>query len=471
MQIKNDNVSDPAPSSFYFTVTLSAPSAGAALGTPTTVKNFIVDAASFNRPPGSGDTAFNPGAGMNADVFALALQSSGQIIAGGSFSIVDGVPENHLARLNTDGSLDRSGFLYGLSGASDTVYALVDQSDDQILVGGTFTNLNGTILNHIARLNGLDGSLDSSFNPGAGADNTIYSIAETFIGGSRKIYVGGAFSLMNGSTIPFVARLNNDGTVDTGFAPGSGPISTVYAVAAYPTNSVFAGKVLIGGAFSNVNNVAVGHIARLNMDGSLDASFNINVATGSGDTIRTLAIQNDGRVVVGGDFTNFNGVAVSHLARLNSDGTLDATFTSNIGAGANASVSALAIQADNRIVVAGQFTQANGVTRNRITRLLPNGAVDPTINFGDGADGAVNAVVIQPADQMLVIGGSFTQYNDAPANHIARIYGGSVTGSGLFQFTSAGYSVDENGLQAIIGVRRVGGTGGPNPDGSGSVSR
>jgi len=467
--ILNDLVDNPPPSDFYFTVALSTPSAGASLGAPILVKNYIVDANTFNRPPGSGDTTFNPGAGMNADVFALALQSSGKIVAGGSFTVVDGVPENHLARLNTDGSLDRSGFLYGLSGASDTVYALVNQTDDQILVGGTFTNLNGTTLNHIARLN-LDGSLDSSFNPGAGVDNTIYSIAETFIAGVRKIYVGGAFGLVGGQSIPFVARLNNDGTVDNQFATGSGPISTVYAVAAYPTNSVFAGKVLIGGAFTNVNNTAVGRIARLNANGSLDATFNANVAVGAGDTIRALAIQNDGSVVVGGDFTNFNGVAVSHLARLNSDGTLDSSFTSAIGAGANASVSALAIQTDNRIVVAGQFTQANGVTRNRVTRLLPSGAVDPTINFGDGADGAVNAVAVQPADQMIVIGGSFTQYNDVPANHIARIYGGSVTGSGLFEFTSAGYSIDENSLQAIIGVRRVGGTSGGNPDGSGNVS-
>jgi uncharacterized delta-60 repeat protein len=329
--------------------------------------------------------------------------------------------------------------------------------------------MNGTILNHIARLN-TDGNLDSSFNPGAGADNTVYSIAEDFIGGSRKIYAGGAFGLMGGSGKPFIARLNNNGTVDGSFNPGAGPNATVYAVAVYPTNSVFAGKVLIGGAFTNVSNIAAGHIARLNVDGSLDTTFTANVAVGAGDTVRAIAVQADGSIVVGGDFTTFNGSPLNHIARLNSDGTLDAGFVLQVGAGASGSVSALAIQGDARIVVAGQFTSANGVTRNHITRLLPSGAVDPTINFGDGADGAVNAVAIQPGDQMLVIGGSFTHYNDLPANHIARIYGGSVTGSGLFQFTSPTYAVDENGLQAVIGVRRVGGTSGTNVSGSGSVS-
>ena len=125
---------------------------------------------------------------------------------------------------------------------------------------------------------------------------------------------------------------------------------------------------------------------------------------------------------------------MNRIARLNTDGSLDATFTNNVGAGVNSTVQAIAVQADNRIVVAGQFTQANGVTRNRITRLLPTGAVDTTINFGDGANGTIDAVVIQPTDQMLVIGGGFTQYDDQPYAHIARIYGGSVTGSGVLQF-------------------------------------
>jgi len=466
--ITNDGVVDPPPGAFYFTVSLSNPSAGASLGSPATANVSIVD-ASYNRPPGSPDTTFNTGTGMDGDVFALALQSTGQILAGGDFTAVNGVPENDVARLNSNGSLDRSGFLYGLSGASGPVYALVDQTDDQILVGGAFTNFNGTILNRIARLN-TDGSLDSSFNPGAGADNSVYSLAETFIGGVRKIYTAGAFGSMNGNATPYVARLNDDGTVDAAFATGIGPNAAVYAVAAYPTNSPLAGKVLIGGAFTGVNNVSVGHIARLNADGSVDASFDSNLSVGAGDNVRAVAIQSDGRVLIGGDFTNVNGVALNHIARLNLDGSLDTFFAATNGVGANATVSAIAVQADNRIVVVGQFTQANGVTRNRITRLLPTGAMDPSINFGDGANGAVNAVVIQPADQMLVIGGTFTQYEDQPVGHVVRIYGGSVTGSGAFTFTSPAYQVDENGVQALIGIQRVGGTSGPNANGSGSVS-
>ena len=466
VRILDDGRTNPPPGSFWFAMQLTTSTLGAAIGAPAVAAVHIVDAETFNRPPGSADTTFNPGSGMNADVFALALQSNGQILAGGNFTTVNGVPENYVARLNPDGSLDRSGFLFGLSGASGAVYAVLDQTDDQVVIAGAFTNINGTVLNRIARLNS-DGSQDTSFNPGSGADNTVFALAETFIGGARKIYAGGAFSLMNGVSSPDLVRLNNDGTVDTAFSTGTGPNGPVYAVAVYPTNSPYAGKVIVGGAFTNINNFAVGGIARLNGDGTIDTNFDLNLNVGN--TVRAVAIQADGRIVFGGDFTNVNGVALNYLARLNPDGTLDSGFTTGLGAGANATVSAIALQADNRIVVAGQFTQASGVTRNRITRLMPDGTVDPTINFGDGANGAVNAVVIQPADQMLVIGGSFTTYNDQTADRIARIYGGSITGSGSFQFTQAGYQVNENGIQALIGIRRVGGTSGTNADGSGDV--
>jgi len=459
--IVNDNVPDPA--NFSFTVTLSSPSHGV-LGSPSSATVNILDVQTYNRPPGSPDGTFN--FGMNGDVLALALQTNGQILAGGNFTAVNGASENYIARLNSDGSLDNTGFLNGLAGADGTVQAVVCQTDGRVIIGGSFTSVDGIFRNYIARLM-TDGSLDTTFNPGPGASGPVYSLAETFTNGLRGIYVGGAFSTISGDYSPNFARLNNNGTLDTTFAIGSGPSAPVYAIAVYPTNSTLAGSVLIGGAFTNVNGFALNHIARLNVNGSVDTNFDLNM--GANDAIRAIVIQNDGRILIGGDFTsiftnNVNGVALNHIARLNNDGTLDTNFTANvtnnIDGGVNGSVQAIAVQADNQIVLAGQFTHANGVTRNHITRLMTNGVVDPTINFGDGANGAIDALVIQPADQMLVIGGGFTQYDDQPASHIARIYGGSVTGGGLLQFTSAAYQVDEKGAQALITIERTGGTSG-----------
>lgn len=459
--IRDDGVIDPAD--FYFNVALSNPT-GVSLGSWTNAQVHIVDAQTYNQPPGSPDPGFNPGE-INGDVLALALQSDGKILAAGNFTQVGNVLRNHIARLNTDGSLD-TGFLNNLSGALGPVNAVVSQTDGRILIGGAFNSVNGVHLNFVARLM-TDGTIDTSFNPGAGADSAVYALAETFIGGARKIYVGGAFGSLNSVSSPGVIRLSNDGTVDTGFNAGSGADGAVYAIATYPTNSIYAGKVLIGGAFKHYNGVSLNGIARLNADGSVDVGFSAGATTNS--VVNAISIQPDGRVLVGGSFTNFNGAPVNRIVRLNGDGSTDTNFVANVGAGANSTVEAIHLQPDNRIVLVGQFTSFNGLTRNHITRLLSNGKTDPTINFGTGANGDVDSVVLQPADNMLVIGGAFSQYDDQPHSHIARIYGGSATGSGAFTFTAADFYANENGIVAPITILRTGGTSGTNADGSGDV--
>ena len=426
--IIDDGVQDPA--NFYFNVILTN-AVNAALASPSNAVVKILDAETYNWPPGLLDGTFTPG--MNGDVLALALQTNRQILVGGNFTFVNGTPDNGIARLNADGTLDSAGFLNGYSGANGAVQAVVCQTDGRVVIGGAFNSVDDIARNHIARLM-TDGSLDTSFNPGPGADGPVYALAETFVNGVREIYVGGSFTSISGGSSPNFARLTgqniggiNGGALDASFDTGSGPNDTVFALAVYPTNSLFAGKVLIGGAFTNVNGFALNHIARLNVDGSVDTNFDLNL--GASDVVRAVVIQIDGRILIGGDFTDVNGVILNHIARLNTDGTLDATFTSNVVAGVNGTVQAIAVQADNRIVLAGQFTQGNGVTRNRITRLMPNGAVDTTINFGAGANDTVDAVVVQPADGMIVLGGAFTQFNNQPHDHLVRLYGGSMVGS------------------------------------------
>ena len=422
VQILDDGKQDPT-NGFYFNVSLFNPT-NAVLGSPTNALVNIVDAESINRPPGSPGTGTNSISGVNGNVYALALQTNGQILVGGNFTAVANVPENYIARLNPDGTLDAT-FLNGLSGADGQVFALATQSNGRILMGGAFTSVNGVYRNYISRLM-TDGTLDTSFNPGAGADGEVDALAETFINGTREIYVGGAFTNINSAASPAIARLNDNGAVDASFATGSGADGAVYAVAAYPTNSVYAGKVLIGGAFTHYNGTNLNYLARLNADGSVDSTFNPGSAANG--AVNSIAIQLDGRVLVGGGFIQFNGMALNHIVRLNTDGTLDTNFVANVGAGANNTVEGIAVQADNRIVLVGLFSQFNNLTCNRIVRLLPNGVVDASINFGDGANSDVDALVIQPWDGMIIIGGAFTQFNDHPYNHLVRLYGGSKIG-------------------------------------------
>jgi uncharacterized delta-60 repeat protein len=461
-------------SNFFFNVMLYNPNpTNLALGSLTNAVVNILAANGWNQPPGTADSGFNPATTMNGSVFALALQSAGQVMVGGNFTVVGTTPEGYLARLNTDSSLDTT-FLNGMAGANGPVLAVVSQTTgndgelDRVLVGGSFTAVNNISRRSIARLM-TDGSVDTSFNPGAGADNTVNALAESFIGGLREIYVGGAFNIISGGPSPGIARLNNDGSLDTTFAVGAGADGPVYAVAAYPTNSSYAGMVLIGGAFTNFNGNPLNNLARLNANGSVDTNFEANVGLGPNDAVRAIAIQLDGSVLVGGSFTNFNGTAVNRIVRLNSNGSMDTGFLSNLGPGANSTVEGIALQPDNRIVLVGQFSQVNGVTRNHVTRLLPNGLPDPTINFGDGANGDVDATLFLPSTGMLVLGGTFSLYDDQPYQNIVWIYGESATGSGAFQFTTANYYADETNVYGAITIRRTGGTSGPTNDPSGNV--
>src|SRR5207248_1147872 len=142
------------------------------------------------------------------------------------------------------------------------------------------------------------------------------------------------------------------------------------------------GRILMGGSFSVYNGTTRNSIARLNTDGSLDTTF--TVGTGANNAVFAIAIQVDGRIVIGAHFTSFNGTARNRITRLNSDGSLDTTF--NIGTGANSAVRAIAVQPDGRILIGGQFTTYNGTARNNIARLNADGSLDTTFNVGTGAN-------------------------------------------------------------------------------------
>ena len=343
-----------------------------------------------------------------------------------------------------------------------------------MLIGGTFSTADGLTRNNIARFQ-TNGFLDTTFNPGSGANGTVYAMAEAFVNNAREVYVGGAFSAISsgpGNSLGKsfgLARLNNDGSLDTGFNIGSGVDGTVDAVAVYPTNSPLAGDILIGGSFVHYNGSIVNGFARLNPNGSLDTTFNTGTAATNG-SVNAITIQLDNRILVGGNFGAFNGVPVGNIIRLNTDGSTDTSFAANVVQGANNGVNGIVLQTDNRILVVGQFSSFNGVIRNGVTRLLTTGATDPTINFGTGANAAVDAALIQTSTGIITLGGAFTTYNGAPAAHIIQIYGLSMTGSGVFEFNAGNYVVTETGIVAPITILRTGGTAGPNADGSGDVS-
>jgi uncharacterized delta-60 repeat protein/gliding motility-associated-like protein len=356
---------------------------------------------------GTLDTSFNPGIEANNQIRTIALQSDGKIIIGGSFTSFNSTERNRIARLNTDGTLDTS-FNPG-AGANSFVNKTALQSDGKIIIGGDFTSYNGTVCNYIGRLN-VDGTLDISYNPGTGTNWNVLTIS---IQPNGKIIIGGNFTSFNGTSRNHIARLNTDGSLDISFNPGMGANFLTHSTAIQSD-----GKILLGGDFTSYNGTARNRIARLNENGSLDTGFAPLTGMGASNPIWTTSIQPDGKIILGGDFTSCNGTESNHIARLNTDGTLDTSF--NAGTGANNRVRAIALQPDGRIIIGGSFTSYNGIVRNRIARLNANGTLDVSFNSGTGVIGDIATITLQP-DGKIIIGGNFISYNDTPINDIARL--------------------------------------------------
>jgi len=187
-------------------------------------------------------------------------------------------------------------------------------------------------------------------------------------------------------TLAAVAGRATAGDVDLSFNSGlgaSGSAATVFAVAVQPD-----GKIVAGGAFSQVGNEARGNIARFNADGSLDTTF-LSSGVGANGDVFSVVVQADGKILLFGDFTTVNGAARNRIARLNSDGTLDFSFLAT-GTGANLAVNTAALQSDGKITIGGRFTTINGTTRNRMARLNSDGTLDNSfLATGSGINGEV----------------------------------------------------------------------------------
>jgi uncharacterized delta-60 repeat protein len=210
--------------------------------------------------------------------------------------------------------------------------------------------------------------------------------------------------------------LNADGTLDISFNTGTGVFGTVNTSALQPD-----GKIIIAGGFTDYNGTYINGIARLNTNGTLDVSF--NPGTGANGDVLACVLQLDGKIIVGGNFANYNGTARNNIARLNADGTLDTSF--NPGTGANDDVETISLQSDGKIIIGGHFFSYNGTARKKIARLNTDGTLDAGFNPGTGADWIIYSSTIQP-DGKIIIGGVFTSYNGIGRNRIARLYGCNV---------------------------------------------
>lgn len=363
---------------------------------------------------GSVDYTFQYGSGFNGNASTVTQQPDGKyIITGSGFTSYQGVSANRIIRLFPDGSIDTS-FIYG-TGLNAVVYQNILQPDGKILVGGQFTLYNGVSANRIVRINS-DGSRDTSFVIGTGfAGGFVYDI---YLYPDGKILVTGSFTSYQGTSANGIIKLNSDGSIDGTFLYGTGFNSTSQVRNISIDSN---GKILLVGTFTSYQGVSANRIIRLNSDGSIDTSFVYGV--GFNDNCSRVRIKVNEKILVTGTFTSYNGSNSSKIIGLNSDGSIDTSF--NVGSGFDGSfASPLVVMNDGKIIVGGLFSSYQGVQANSIIRLNSDGSIDYSFQIGSGFNSSLNDVrdLILGTDNSIMVTGAFTSYNSIPANRIIAIY-------------------------------------------------
>lgn len=325
---------------------------------------------------GSRDTSFTPVV-TNYDVGRLVLLADGKMLIG-EVTTVNDQAVRRLARLNSDGSLDSSFSLPSLT-ISGSIQGLAVQTDGKLLVAGAhFLDAeDSSIANCMARLNS-DGSIDPTFTSPFPLVPASFCPTTLALQADGKILAAGTFPFPNSDSLPFstLVRLNPDGSLDANLTTSalSLTVSTLYPLP--------DGRLLAAGINENP---LESRVFRLNADGERDASFDVSLTAVDGSSVGSvfnLFAQPNGKIFVAGRFGFINGEPHRHIGRLNPDGTLDSTFDSQGAAVDTGQVTSLAIQRDGRILVGGDFTQIDLASRPKLARLLIPDAVDDHLEFG-----------------------------------------------------------------------------------------
>jgi uncharacterized delta-60 repeat protein len=256
----------------------------------------------------------------------------------------------------------------------------------------------------------IDGSLDLTFDPGIGPNTSVGNLAVLPDG---KVMICLGFTKYNNINRSEIARINTDGTLDQSFDPGQGAMfGNVRSIVVQPD-----GKMIFGGTYTNYNNTYSDRLTRVFPDGKMDTTFRTSTAVNG--EVNVLALQSDGKVLVGGAFTAYKGHTSKNLARVMPNGEYDSTFKVGTGPNDGSSISAIQILPDGKIIVAGDFSQYNGVSIKRIIRVNQDGSLDTTFKTPNLGSSLLNAVV-QP-DGKIIITGFFGNVNGVPAPRIARL--------------------------------------------------
>ncbi|MBO9661361.1 hypothetical protein [Dokdonella sp.] len=418
------------------------------------------------------DDGFDPGA--NGAIDLLVSQADGKLLVAGGFDYIGGGQALGLARLRVDGRLDPT-FQVDLNGP---VSAMLPLDDGRVLIAGYFSKVDGiprygfaaleangrldqdydldlgSIASAIVRqpdggilligagtgLMRLDaqGRLDADFVPFFAQEGWYGSVYSAAAQPDGRIVLAGYFEPSDGSTPLAFARVNPDGSLDASFQQPSDEDAQALAFSVQRLVALGDGSLVGAGPFELPDHGSGKQtgLLKLHPDGGLDADFRPDPNA----AVKSIAVQPDGRILVAGTFSQVGGVQRLRVARLNADGSLDAGFAADASAPAHT----IAVLADGKIALGGEFTRVGGRSRQRIARLETDGRVETA--FVAGADPIYSGVdstprcLVQLPDQQLLIGCGFSYVGTTRAG-MARLHAdGSIDASFVAPTIEPGFS-------------------------------
>ena len=323
--------------------------------------------------------------GANGNVYAIAVDGSGNVFIGGDFTVVGNVAANGISEWNGSAW---SALGTGVSGTSYPMVRALAVSGTNLYVGGSFTNAGGVAANCIAMWDGANWSAPGSGMTGPpGTYDVVFALAAS--GGN--LYAGGSFTNAGGTAANYIAQWDG-----TNWSPlGSGLNSFVSALVVWGSTNLF-----VGGAFTNAGGAVANRVAEWN--GSTWSAL----GTGMNNTVWSLALSGV-YLYAGGAFTSAGGSGTNRIAAWNG------TDWSALGTGMNSTVYALAVSGPN-LYAGGDFTSAGGTATNRIA--IWNGSVWSSLS--SGTDNPVLALKV--FSSTIYAGGEFGNAGGAAANSIAQ---------------------------------------------------
>lgn len=374
----------------------------------------------------------------NNQVNTIDFQS-GKAIISGYFTTYNNIAANRIARLNTDLTLDTS-FLATGATPSGMPRDVAVQPNNKVIVVGGFAGFNGGSNGYgLARLN-FDGSVDTTFNSGGSGFSSSSSPETCTLQTDGKILIGGhLITTYNGLACTKVVRLNYDGTVDPTFTFPALSYGSVRKILVQTDGKILVLGHFLDPMFSPAANV---QLFRVNANGTFDSSFtpSVMVSTGSvncgncfaGFAPTNMLLQPDGKIIVVGAFSSYNGLSRTNIVRLTATGAVDMSF--NASAATDRAILEVILEPmSNKLLLGGEFTSFSGTPVSKMIRLTTSGQLDTSFNIGSGtldSSGSTNThnnivALKKQADGKVIVAGKFTSFNGVTAGNITRIFGDS----------------------------------------------